>query len=269
MYYTQSFIGVIVLWCLSCSHGASSKHASQAKRPLGDDQSVFNLDSLVNKESLDTIPIRFDCVTKKINKRYLGVATKTLFSKLIQGHKIDTTHHEVIFLCKDGYSASVPFYQLLKDRGFVVVRDVDAKLQWDAAINDQYSPCYLVWDLLQDDHNHSFPYGITHIHIVNSKDEYANAFPTHASLDVFKGFSIFKNNCIKCHAINQVGGEVGPELNIPMNVTEYWKNEQLQKFILHPSRFRINSKMPTLTGLTTKDSRLIVEYLKFMAKNKK
>lgn len=261
---------IIVLFFMSCSPSTKSDRlpisgSVQVKK----DKLIFDIDSLINKEKLDTIQIKFDWVTKKKNKRYKGISTNYLFSKLITNHKIDTTNKEVIFLCKDGYSARVPFYQLLTKNGFIVNKDIDARLQWDDEINEKFSPCYLVWNIDKNEHNLSFPYGIIQIKIVDINDEYMDASPINVSQNIQNGFSIFKKNCIKCHSINKVGGGVGPELNTPMNVTEYWKTEHLMTFIQNPNQYRYNSKMPTLPKLSSHDIKLIIEYLTHMSKNKK
>jgi len=84
---------------------------------------------------------------------------------------------------------------------------------------------------------------------------------------IMQGFFLFKEKCIKCHAINQEGGEFGPELNYPKSVTEYWKIDQLKLFIKNPTDFRQNTKMP-LVELSAPQIALIVDYLAFMATQK-
>jgi cytochrome c2 len=76
------------------------------------------------------------------------------------------------------------------------------------------------------------------------------------------------NQCITCHAINEIGGTMGPELNYPKSVTEYWKEKELVDYIVNPAAFRNKVKMPTL-GITKQQSQEIVAYLKYMSENKK
>jgi cytochrome c2 len=61
---------------------------------------------------------------------------------------------------------------------------------------------------------------------------------------------------------------MGPELNYPKSVTEYWKENELVDYIVNPASFRNKVKMPTL-GLTKQQSQEIVDYLKYMSENKK
>jgi cytochrome c2 len=61
---------------------------------------------------------------------------------------------------------------------------------------------------------------------------------------------------------------MGPELNYPKSVTEYWVETELVDYIINPASFRNKVKMPPL-GITKQQSEEIVGYLKYMAKNKK
>lgn len=264
----KAFILFLLIPVISCKFKKQQNSISSSKFDKNIDL-LFDIDSLLLNIKHDTIHIPYDWETKKENKYYRGVSTNLLFNKIISKHNIDTSTMEVIFLCKDGYSASVPFYQLLNHKGYLTNKDIEAESQWEEGFNELFSPYYLVWNLKKDDHNHNFPYGITQIKISNSKTEYLDAQPLDGSDNVLKGFNIYKKKCIKCHSINLAGGNVGPELNIPMNITEYWDKNHLEKFILNPSKYRYNSKMPAMTELNKEDSKLVVEYLSYMAKNKR
>ena len=83
-----------------------------------------------------------------------------------------------------------------------------------------------------------------------------------------KGFVTFKNHCIRCHSLNLQGGEVGPELNSPKNVTEYWEKSTLRAFIRDASSFRFKDKMPAFPNLKESDLDEILEYLAYMKDHK-
>jgi len=71
--------------------------------------------------------------------------------------------------------------------------------------------------------------------------------------------------------INGDGGNVGPELNYPVNVTEYWKEEWLARFIADPKSIRPNSKMiPFYRDVDNRQAIItsIMAYLKVMANKK-
>ncbi len=77
--------------------------------------------------------------------------------------------------------------------------------------------------------------------------EYPQAAPLPDTSDhVRRGFNAFIEHCAQCHQINGEGGVIGPELNYPVNVTEYWRAEWLPRFIANPQAIRHNSRMKGL-----------------------
>jgi cytochrome c2 len=82
------------------------------------------------------------------------------------------------------------------------------------------------------------------------------------------GFSQFFLYCIKCHSINSIGGSLGPELNLPCSVTEYWNPRLLDAFIAQPDAVRQSSKMPGFQSVPESDRAAIVNYLQYMASHK-
>jgi cytochrome c2 len=56
------------------------------------------------------------------------------------------------------------------------------------------------------------------IHLVPNDENIAFLFPKENSK---ADYELFKKN-VTCHAINKIGGNMGPELNYPKSVTEYW-----------------------------------------------
>ena len=118
----------------------------------------------------------------------------------------------------------------------------------------------------------SWPWQITGIELTSLSREFPHSAPPALSGEVAKaGYLAFRQHCIKCHSINGDGGAVGPELNYPVNVTEYWKAEWLARFIADPQRIRANSKMiPFYRDMKNREAAIstIIEYLKVMKDNK-
>lgn len=95
-------------------------------------------------------------------------------------------------------------------------------------------------------------------------------YPTGApeNSEVMRGFKAFHTNCLGCHAVNGDGGKSGPELNFPVNVTEYFNEKYLVPMMLNARSIRANSKMAVQADLTRQDAELIVVYLKYMKDHK-
>ena len=111
-----------------------------------------------------------------------------------------------------------------------------------------------------------WPYQLVKIEVVDWAAKYPLVVPLKSASGSpeMQGFAIFKAQCIRCHSINLQGGEVGPELNIPQNITEYWKTDVLKAFIKNSAAFRAKSKMPVFESLSEKQVDLVVAYLKAM-----
>ena len=106
---------------------------------------------------------------------------------------------------------------------------------------------------------------------------YPKIFPS-KTLDkkhsVSRGFKLFVRNCFACHTMNKNGSStIGPDLNLPMNPTEYFRQKGLRTVIRNPQMLRHwpNSRMNAFEpkDLSEKDLDHIIAYLKHMAKRKK
>lgn len=177
---------------------------------------------------------------------------------------------EVVFTAKDGYSPNTSLGMIRAHRAIVAFREkgkssFGALPQRKAMVSP--APYYLVWEegsKLAD--KVPWPYQLVKIEVVNFKDKYAKLYPSGVAVDsdVMRGFLTFKNQCVACHSINLQGGDVGPELNAPLNVTEYWPTETLKRFIRDAPSFRYKSKMPAFPQLDERQVGHVLEYLKHM-----
>jgi cytochrome c2 len=176
----------------------------------------------------------------------------------------DTSGVDVIFTCTDGYAPSMPLNRVLAGDGFLAYRDMSLKGgNWPDSIHDKFTPYYLVWTHLKGPkEGFHWPYGLASLRLNLRAGEFAAALPP--SEATMAGYGLFKDNCMKCHAINKVGGQLGPEFNYPRNITEYWEKETIWEFVKAPQSFRYNSKMPPQPSLQREDFEHIYAYLQSM-----
>ena len=187
----------------------------------------------------------------------------------------------VKFVTVDGYQPVVTVAAIQRHQGLMAYADAGAdRLR---PLGDGHGgtvdpgPFYLVWENLKDtgartDPWLQWPWQLAKVELTSLEREYPQtAPPAGASPEVLRGFNGFLSHCAKCHQINGEGGQVGPELNYPVNVTEYWQAEWLPKFIAKPADIRHNSKMPPYAasaGDAQAEIRDILAYLRAMQERK-
>jgi cytochrome c2 len=240
------------------------------------EESEYHIDLLNIKTKIklgkDTIvTVTNDPVYHK-TKKYKAVNALTLISSQIDLSKVDTKSTKIVFECIDGYKPEMPLTLFLASKTYLAFKDVDTKgTDWEPISKNgnkmDAAPFYLVYtNAPAEDDRYKWPYNLIKIHLEPIDKSKAALYPKDPSK--VAGYTLFQNQCITCHAINGIGGEMGPELNYPKSITEYWIETQLVDYIVNPASFRNKVKMPTL-GITKQQSEEIVGYLKYMAKNKK
>lgn len=258
--------------CESSTSDSAHSPVEKVNAPEQDSSNPLSIDlrDLPTGIPSDTVSIRiaYDHSLKQA-KVYQAIPFLPLLRQLIAAYNIDSVNTEVQLVCKDGYIPSLTLPAILKQGGgYLAFRDEEAEegTFWDKEIADQYSPFYLVWENLPyEDHSMAWPFGLVSLSFVSLDQSLNTIRPMGASHQVQEGFELYKENCLKCHAINQIGGIMGPEFNQPRNITEYWKVSDIIAFAKHPQSYRLNSKMPAITHLTESELVLITDYLQFLA----
>lgn len=181
---------------------------------------------------------------------------------------------EIVFTASDGYSPNAPFAWLEK-YGAVLTFQEHGKKGYETILQGKTTlsplPFYLVWTSEAPiPEGAPWPYQLVKIEFVDFQKKFDRIYPKGQASDsaVFSGFKIFKSECIRCHSLNLQGGELGPELNAPMNITEYWQKDILRKFIRNASAFRHRDKMPPFPQLSDADLDNLISYLEYMKEHK-
>jgi cytochrome c2 len=274
------FIFLLPVIYLSCTQSESSKADSlQVAKPepilLSSTDSIsIDLVELKEKgllEKTQVVIINEDPVYAK-KKRYNVISLKEILENYSSAKNQNPAETKVVFECEDGYKPEMPLEKLLSSKAYLAVSDVDAPKDrdWEVLMkNDQevkMEPFYVVYEgVSTTDVDYKWPYNLVKIHLAPLHENDAALVPKTESAKA--GYELFKNRCQTCHSINKIGGKMGPELNFPKSVTEYWKPEDLKAFIQQPEAYRNEVKMPNL-GIKAKEAEEIVKYLEYMSKNK-
>lgn len=187
----------------------------------------------------------------------------------------DPSGSVVQFIATDGYRATVPLDALPTAEGVVAFRDVDAPegADWRPFPKGDRTttpaPFYLVWPSSDPSKTHRpWAYKLAAIGIAEREALWGDAVPSHDD-SLRDGFAVFREHCMKCHAVNRSGGSVGPELNVPMNVTEYWDVSHLRRYIRHPDAYRAGAEMPSMDSeLSDDEMEALIAYLRGMRTSK-
>ncbi|MGE4649305.1 MAG: cytochrome c [Myxococcota bacterium] len=133
------------------------------------------------------------------------------------------------------------------------------------------APFYLVWSGpgQNDPHRYPWPYQLVEIEAAPFEREYAHTLPRGVSAGdpAWRGFAIFRGECVACHAVNGEGGRVGPELNVPRSIVEYRPAEQIKAYVRDPGSFR-HTSMPPHPHLSDNDLDSLLAYFRAMSQRK-
>jgi mono/diheme cytochrome c family protein len=182
----------------------------------------------------------------------------------------------------DGFAAELAAAPLLEKRGARAWLAVeDPAHPWPALAPGKPSagPFYLVWTDPQAGHisPEQWPFQMSAIKQLKTVAERFPALlpdPKLAADDpINQGFALFQKNCLACHRLNGAGdAQVGPDLNIPYNPTEYFGGDFLKRYIRDPQSLRHwpQAKMPGFAASVLSDNELdlLVSYLKHMSGRK-
>lgn len=248
--------------------------AAQLTLELDHTSKTWQTDDLLTHPQVQTVQI-VDDVSYKRTMSYRAVPLASLLPRLKP-----ESHLQAIAL--DGFAAELTAAPLLETHGARAWLAVEDPAQpWPALAEGKPSagPFYLVWTDPQAGHisPEQWPFQISRIKQLKTVAERFPALlpdPKLAANDpINQGFAVFQKNCLACHRLNGAGdAQVGPDLNIPYNPTEYFGADFLKRYIRDPQSLRHwpQAKMPAFAASVLPDSELdlLVGYLKHMAGRK-
>ncbi len=238
---------------------------------------VFSRSELLNHPNRKMLKIPSDPSYPGQSMEYVVVPVTELFRGL------DLPPDAVIeFKCTDGFAATISQSRILNEdshRSTAYIAIEDPNKPWPSVKGGKSTagPFYLVWDhpevsaITQEE----WPFQLASFTVKGSlKSIYPAIFPaTNATSTVVRGFRVFTQNCFPCHTVNQQGpAQVGPDLNVPMNITEYFEAKALRALVRNPQKVRYfpNSRMSKFPETVLPNSELedLIAYLTHMAGRK-
>jgi mono/diheme cytochrome c family protein len=254
-------------------------HAAEPEPTLSVGAKSYTASELLKRPEVETIKVKHDPVYGGREMQYPAIAAATLFDEA------GLPDDEVVqFRCRDGFVASISKDRITQKgagRSVAYLAIEDPKSKWPdlpvKGASGSAGPFYLVWlrpelsGILQEE----WPYQVVAFEIKGKlRDLYPGIFPKMSKdVHVVRGLKLFQQTCFACHTVNRQGpSQVGPDLNLPLNPTEYLKDSILPRYIRDPKAIRSweGSKMPGFGPEVFSDEDIanIVSYLKQMSLEK-
>lgn len=242
-----------------------TENTEKQEQPSAIELDLLKLQEEGNMPQEEKVTIKEDPFFKT-TKTYQAFSFNALLKPYMEKLGIRENSDAVVtFFCTDGYKPTKKLSDLLKGEGFLAYRDnavADPYQNWPEEVQAKMMPFYLVWKDADGD-QFTWPFGLYMVKIDKVDTVYDAIYPIGDEV-AQAGFAHFEENCIKCHSINKVGGTMGPDLNYPKNITEYWTEENIWAYVKDPQSFRYNAKMPPVHKLTQAEFDGIMEYFKYI-----
>lgn len=259
---------------LICLLLALPSWAAQLTLELGAASRHWQSEQLLGHPQARDITIEQD-VTYKRTLHYRAVPLAALLEGVEPGD-----HLQAIAL--DGFAAEMPAATLLQPgpaQAWLAIEDPAHPWPAIGAGKPSAGPFYLVWTQPQASgiRPEQWPFQISTIRrLAAVETRFPALLPDPAlTLDdpVRQGFALFQQNCLACHRFNGAGdAQLGPDLNLPHNPTEYFQPIFLRQYIRDPQSLRRwpQAKMPGFSPqvLSERELDAVLAYLKHMAGRK-
>ncbi len=197
-------------------------------------------------------------------KRWQAIPLAPLLSRVYRDDGL--ARFEFVLRASDGYTVPFEGARLLEPGGYLAVADADGPWEPIGPRKSDPAPFYVIWSgpEQQSLETHPRPWSLAAVAIEPFERVFPKVLPpSTADAQVARGFALWRAHCFRCHAINQQGGKVGPEFNVPRNITEYRDAAFLKAWIRDPQSYR-PSVMPAFAFLPEEDLDALLAYLSAM-----
>lgn len=288
-----AILGLVVVSGASCvskeTRVAKTESASVSEGPVleikvGEQARSFSREQLLKSPAfssrLKNIVVEKDPAYSGRKMTYRAIPAASLFAGL-PVEKQGT----MLFKCLDGFSAPISSERLLNtsSQGSIAYIAIEpAETSWPNLKNSQNTPgpFYLIWENPEKSKiaTEEWPFQLAGFEQKPSIETmYPHTKPkatVAAKSPIRDGYKVFTQNCFACHTMNGEGSsQMGPDLNLPFNPTEYLKPDFLVKLIRDPKNLRqwSQSKMNGFDKdqISDRDMKNLIAYLRHMATLKK
>ena len=242
-------------------------------------EKAFTVSELLKRKDVEVVVVENDPVYPGQKMEYVALKVTSLFDQ------IELDDDAVIqFKTLDGFSAPVSRQRLLNKSSkesiaYIAMELPDKKWPPMKPGKPSAGPFYLIWKNPELSHisSEEWSYMLAAFEVKGSLETtYPEIFPSNklsGDDPVTKGFRLFVKNCFACHTMNKVGASgIGPDLNVPMNPTEYFRTAALKKLIRNPQAVRHwpNGRMKGFKPdiISNEDLDHLIAYLAHMSKHR-
>jgi mono/diheme cytochrome c family protein len=202
---------------------------------------------------------------------YLAVPANKVLDHLF-GHGWQSPDHDVVFFATDGYQFAGSPERFVQYKAYLAYARADGKsfaLEINEGKRIELGPYYLIWDNIEDPSlirqgANGWPYEVVQVDL-RPVSAYAPLLPEDASQETRDGFALFKEYCLNCHQIANIGGQ---KLSTDLRYSVCsLKDSELKTLIDNPSDDQRKGGMPRLDVQLQGEGRrqtidLIVTYLR-------
>jgi mono/diheme cytochrome c family protein len=268
----------LVLSCLLLLSSFAQAAEPSVTVTVGGETREFTRDQLLARPDATTIDVAKD-ITYRVPMTYRAVPVASLLAGLTLA--ADSVIEAVAL---DGFVAQLPLDLVLntdpgKAVAWLAIEPVDHPWPKIPGKDTSAGPFYIVWTGAEAASIRSEQWPFQMAKLVSQPSPAARwpALAVDAGLPatdpIRAGQAVFVTQCLPCHKLNGAGAaEVGPDLNQPMNPTEYFTPEGLHDLIRDPKSVRTwpAQAMPPFPPdyLSDREINLVIAYLKHMAGRK-
>ena len=181
---------------------------------------------------------------------YLAVRANKVLDRLF-GHDWQSADYDVVFSATDGYQYAANAERFMRYKAYLAYGRADARpftLEYNEGQRRELAPYYLIWDNIEDPSlleqgAYGWPYQTVRVEL-RPVSAYLAILPGSASPQALDGFALFKEYCLTCHQVADIGG-----VKLPVDLRQVLcplQDTELEALIDNPSDALQKAGMPRL-----------------------